>query len=329
MEKPSEIEFHDHHPEVQDFQQEILEGLTQSQKRISPKYFYDKRGSELFDRICQLDEYYPTRTEISILKRNASEIASLLGKQCLLIEYGSGASQKVRILIEALERRLSYVAVDISKQHLIEATLRLARSFPELEVTAVCADYTKPFPVPQSKRYPASHRAVFFSGSTIGNLNPAEARALLRTTATVAGKGGSLLIGVDLKKDKEILHAAYNDSSEVTAAFNLNLLTRINRDLQTDFDLSQFRHRAFYNSDQGRVEMHLESLAPQTVKLNGARIRFEAGETIHTENSYKFTVREFQELAKTAGYAPKRAWTDPRQLFSLHYLTAEKLPATL
>ena len=315
------IEFHDHYPRVDDFREEVVRGLGGRPKQIPPKFFYDKRGSELFDRITELDEYYPTRTELSILEDRASEIASLLGHNCLLIEYGSGSSRKVGLLLDALEGDLTYVAIDISRDHLLEACRRLSETYPKLEVIAVCADYSKPFPLPASKRGEPKNKVVFFPGSTIGNFSPGQAVSFLRNTARQLGPGGSLLIGVDLKKDEDILHAAYNDAERVTAAFNLNLLERINEELDADFDLSAFRHRAFYNRERGRVEMHLISLKPQTVRLNGASVRFDEGESIHTENSYKFSIKEFQQLAVGAGFQPTKVWTDPLSLFSLHYLT--------
>jgi dimethylhistidine N-methyltransferase len=320
MQTLRDIVFHDHHPQLSDFRGEVLEGLLSEPKRISPKFFYDRRGSELFERICELDEYYPTRTEISILKENAPDIADRLGRDCVLIEYGSGNSRKVRILLDTLEGNVTYLAIDISKGHLRAAASDLAESYPGLEVIAVCADYTRPFPLPETDGS-LGHRAVFFPGSTIGNFSPEQALSFLRTTARQVGPGGSLLIGVDLKKDNRILHAAYNDVEGVTAAFNLNLLARINREMDADFDLAAFRHQAYYNAEGGRIEMHLVSLKPQTVQLNGSRIRFDEGETIHTENSYKFSIAEFQQIARQAGFQPVQVWTDSDNLFSLHDLT--------
>ena len=317
----AEVEFYDYQPETADFHAEALAGLRGAPKSVAPKFFYDKRGSELFDRICELDEYYPTRTETAILEQYAGDIAALVGEDCSLIEYGSGSSRKIRVLLDELGGRLTYIAIDISKQHLLESARELSDSYPELEVIAVCADYTKPFELPAPRRRSTGKRVVFFPGSTIGNFSPAEARRFLRTTAGQVGRGGSLLIGVDLKKDPELLHAAYNDSEGVTAAFNKNLLRRMNAELGADFDLAAFRHQAFYNRDAGRIEMHLVSLKDQQVRVNGASILFRDGETIHTENSYKFHVEEFQAMAVEAGFRPERVWTDSRRLFSLHYLT--------
>ena len=323
MDRFDGIEFHDHHPEANDFLDVVLRGLTDVPKWIPPKFFYDKRGSELFERITRLSEYYATRTEIAILRDCAGEIADLVGCDSLLIEYGSGSSNKVGILLDALQGGVTYVAIDISRQHLVESCKRLAESYPRLEVIAVCADYSTPFPLPTPKRGTPQNRMVFFPGSTIGNFSPGQAASFLANTARQIGTGGSLLIGVDLKKDEKRLHAAYNDSEQVTAAFNLNLLERINQELDADFDLSAFRHRAFYNAERGRIEMHIVSLKPQVVSLNGASIRFAGSETIHTENSYKFSIGEFQRLAKQSGFEPVKVWTDPQGLFSLHYLTAK------
>jgi dimethylhistidine N-methyltransferase len=321
MFKTEAIAFHDHHPEATDFRRQVLEGLCATPKRLSPKFFYDKRGSELFDAICELPEYYPTRTEIAILEAASAEIAALLGENCLLIEYGSGSSRKIRILLDALAGEATYVAIDISREHLLQSASDLAVDYPDLEVIAVCADYSKPFPLPRPSRRRVRNRVVFFPGSTIGNFTPAQAAAFLRTTARQVGPGGSMLIGVDLKKDERILRAAYNDSEQVTAAFNLNLLERINRELNGDFEVSNFEHRAHYNAQAGRVEMHLVSRCAQSVRLDGHVIPFAEGETIHTENSYKFSVEEFSCLAQRGGFAVTRVWTDPDKLFSLQYLT--------
>ena len=319
--KTEDVVFVDHHPRTADFRREVLEGLGASPKRLSPKFFYDKRGSELFERICELEEYYLTRTETAILDSHSEEIAGLLGAGCLLIEYGSGSSRKIRILLDALAGDLSYVAIDISREHLLAAAADLAEAREGLEVIAVCADYSKPFPLPTPQRSGSGKRVVFFPGSTIGNFSPREALDFLRTTAKQLGPGGSMLIGVDLKKKEKILHAAYNDSEGVTAAFNLNLLTRINRELGADFDLSAFEHRAVYNAAEDRVEMHLVSRKTQSVDVDGTAIRFFQGETIHTENSYKFSVEQFRDLAEDGGFKHARTWTDPDNLFSLHYLT--------
>ena len=318
------IAVQDCYPHAEDFQEEVLDGLRRTPKTIPPKFFYDRRGSELFEKICELDEYYLTRAEIAILEENAGQIADLVGQQFLIIEYGSGSSRKIRILLDALGGRGTYIPVDVSRSHLIESATALAEAYGDLEVIAVCADYTRSFPLPETRKFPFGGRMVFFPGSTIGNLAPEQARDLLETTARRVGRGGSMLLGVDLKKDKDALDAAYNDSQGVTADFNLNLLERMNRELGADFDPATFRHAAFYNEGLGRVEMHIESLRSQTVRLDGASISFTKGETIHTENSYKYSIEEFRRLAESAGFDPVRVWTDTDRLFSLHYLT---LPA--
>ena len=316
-----DIEFFDNHPELGDFTSEVLAGLRLPQKQIPPKYFYDQRGSQLFEQICDLDEYYPTRTEVSILESNSAQIAALLGNDAVLIEYGSGSSLKIRILLDAVSGHGTYIAVDISKQHLIHSARELARAYPELDVIAICADYSKLFSLPADANLSGKSRTAFFPGSTIGNLDPADARAFLKNTATMVGPGGSMLLGVDLKKEAQILNAAYNDSQGVSAEFNLNVLARINRELDADFDLSSFAHRAFYDPRQGRIEMHLESLAEQSAHLDGTVISFRKGETIHTENSYKYSIEEVRTLAAAAGFQTAHIWTDPRDLFGVFYLT--------
>lgn len=313
--------FLDLHPEMGDLREEVLAGLRRSPKSLPPKLFYDQTGSELFERITALSEYYPTRTEIAILEACGPEIARLAGDDCGLIEYGSGASRKIRVLLDALGGRCRYVAIDISKQHLIESTAQLAAAYPNLEAVAVCADYTRPFELPAEALLAAGRRIVFFPGSTIGNFTPGEAKEFLTNTARQIGPQGGLLIGVDLKKDAATLNAAYNDSQGVTAQFNRNLLAHINRVLTADFDVSSFEHRAFYNELAGRIEMHLISRRDQTVTVAGERIHFHNGESIHTENSYKFSIEEFQQLARDSGFHPEKAWTDADNLFSVHYMT--------
>ena len=315
------ISFTDYHPQLSDLREEALAGLTAKPKTLSPKLFYDKSGSELFDRITALPEYYPTRTEIAILEERADELAELFGDDCLLIEYGSGSSRKIRILLDAMRGHGAYLAIDISKQHLIESAEALAQEYPELDVFAVCADYSQPFELPVEALDHPRHRVVFFPGSTIGNFLPDEAEAFLKLTAEELGPNGSLLIGADLQKDAGILEAAYDDAAGVTAAFNLNVLTRLNRELGADFDLADFRHQAIYDTALGRVEMHLMSLREQAVRLGDAEIRFVKGETIHTENSHKYTADGFQALGERCGFRPERVWTDKDNLFSVHYMT--------
>jgi dimethylhistidine N-methyltransferase len=313
--------FFDLHPEAGDLRAEVLAGLRRTPKSLPPKLFYDQTGSELFERITALPEYYPTRTEIAILEARGAEIARLAGADCVLIEYVSGASRKIRILLDALSGRSQYVAIDISKQHLIESTAQLAAAYPDIEAFAVCADYTRPFTLPAEALTATGRRIVFFPGSTVGNFSPIDAREFLTNTARQVGPQGGLLIGVDLKKDAATLNAAYNDSRGVTAQFNRNLLAHINRALGADFDVSLFDHRAFYNQRVGRIEMHLVSRRGHTVTVAGERIHFAEGESIHTENSYKFSIEEFQQLARDSGFRPERAWTDAANLFSLHYMT--------
>ncbi|MFQ5643214.1 MAG: L-histidine N(alpha)-methyltransferase [Thiogranum sp.] len=317
----SGIHFYDLHPAPADFRSEVLSGLARSPRQLPPKFFYDRRGSQLFDAITELPEYYPTRAEISILEQHGAAIADLLGRDCLLLELGSGSSKKIRVLLDAL-RPAAYMPMDISRRHLLESAQALAEEYPALEVHAVCADYTADLELP----YCPEHlpRAAFFPGSSIGNFEPLQARALLQRVAVYLGEGGRLLIGVDLKKDAGVLRAAYNDEQQVTAAFNLNLLQRINRELDADFDLQAFSHDAFYNADEGRVEMHLVSRNRQTVTVAGQRFDFAAGETIHTENSCKYHVEEFLSLAGQAGFVSDQVWTDEQQFFSVHCLRCSR-----
>jgi dimethylhistidine N-methyltransferase len=311
--------FHSRPSASHEFRADVLRGLRAPQKYLPPKYFYDDFGSQLFERITELDEYYLTRTELAIMEQYAGEMAELLGPRCLLIEYGSGSSTKTRLLLDRLCDPAGYMPVDIAHEQLQRSACAIAEDYPTLEVMPVCADLTQPFRVPTPRRPPA-RRAVYFPGSTIGNLTPDEAIALLRRTARLCGRGGALLLGADLRKDPRVIEAAYNDRRGITAAFNRNLLVRINRELGTDFDPEQFAHRAFYNLAEGRVEMHLVSLRDQSVRIDGAEFHFAAGETIHTENSYKYSVSGLQALARAGGFEPQRVWTDDDGLFSVHYL---------
>jgi L-histidine Nalpha-methyltransferase len=313
--------FHDLHPETGGFLEDVLAGLAKPQKELPPKYFYDARGSALFEAICELPEYYLTRTETAIMRGRAAEMARHLGPGCALIEFGSGSARKTRILIEAAAPA-AYVAIDIARDQLEATAADLARDFPRLEVIAICADYSRPIALPPLAAPGSRRRVIYFPGSTIGNLVPAEARAFLRNAGSLAGAGGGLLIGVDLQKETARLNAAYNDARGVTAEFNLNLLARINRELGAAFDLSAFRHLAFYNEALGRIEMHLVSTKAQAVTIGGGVFRFRADETIHTENSYKYSIPGFQELGRDAGLAPAECWTDPERLFAVHYLGA-------
>jgi dimethylhistidine N-methyltransferase len=314
------LRLHDFEPEPDSFREEVIQGLQQPNKELPSKFFYDEHGSQLFDQITELDEYYPTRTEIAIMRQHAHEMAALLGPHCLLIEYGSGSSTKTRILLDHIEDLAGYVPIDISKEHLLQSAEKLTAAYPDLEVLPVCADYTRQIELPIPERV-VSRRVVYYPGSTIGNFEPEPAKRFLQTIAEVCGQDGGLLIGVDLKKDPEILHHAYNDHKGVTAEFNLNILARINRELEANFQLDQFRHYAFYNPPKGRIEMHLVSLQNQTVRLDDIEIRFKRGESIWTESSYKYNVGEFERLAAAAGFEVAQVWTDPDRLFSVQYLT--------
>jgi len=313
------IGFHDLAPQSDRFREDVIEGLSLPQKALVPKYFYDEVGSALFEAICALPEYYPTRTELAMMEAHAPAMAARLGPHCAIVEFGSGASRKSRLLIAASEPAV-YVAVDISRTALVAATEGLSRGFPQLPIVAVCADYSTQFELPSLERYGVRRRTMYFPGSTIGNFDPDEAVAFLQRLARLAGPGGGLLIGVDLRKDKAVLDAAYDDAQGVTAAFNLNLLARINRELGADFDLRAFRHRACYVEARGRIEMHLESCRAQEVRIGGRTVSFRAGETIHTENSYKYAVPEFQALAARAGFRSRECWVDDAELFSIHYM---------
>jgi dimethylhistidine N-methyltransferase len=305
------------------FREDVIAGLSRPQKALSPKYFYDARGSRLFEAICRLPEYYPTRCELALTRAHLAAIARFAGRGSspgvTLIEYGSGESAKSRLLIRAA-RPAAYVPVDISRDALAGAAGRLRREFPWLRIRAVHGDFSQPLKIPAPAG--AGRRVVYFPGSTIGNLEPAEAHAFLSMTRGQVGPRGAMLVGVDLKKDANVLHAAYNDARGVTARFNLNLLERINRELGADFDLRRFRHYAFYNAALGRIEMHLVSLVEQSVSVGPHRFAFHAGESIHTEDSYKYSVAEFQALAARAGFHGAKVWLDRRGMFSLHGLVA-------
>jgi dimethylhistidine N-methyltransferase len=307
-------------PESPDFLADVIAGLSSNPRTLPCKYFYDERGAALFQKICELPEYYVTRTEIYILDRNRAEIASQLGPDIQLIGLGTGAGTKTRILIEALEKPAVYIPVDISEKQLRESTALFQKIFPELEILPVCADYLQPVVLPSPCRK-AAQNVVYFPGSTIGNFEPAEAIEFLRRIANVCRGGGGLLIGVDLKKDQQVLEAAYNDRAGVTAQFNLNLLERINRELGTDFDLDEWQHRAIYNSNAGRIEMYLISEIDQFVHLDEHKFHFRRGDKIITEFSYKYAPDEFAALAGKAGFEFIRMWTDDARLFGIFYFT--------
>lgn len=299
-----------------DFYRDVMKGLTKEQKYLPSKYFYDERGSDLFEQICELSEYYPTDCEMEIMRNDIDEITGMIGKDVQLIELGSGSSIKTRLLLEHCENLAMYVPVDISGSFLKEVAGKLSAEFPDVEIQPVAADYTTQFEIPESDSI--NKKVVYFPGSTIGNFTRSRASKFLTSVGKNLSPGDGLLIGVDLKKEVGVLEAAYNDSKGVTAEFNKNILTRLNRELGADFDVDRFQHRAFYNSKKGRIEMHLESLTDQHVQLNGQQISFQKGETIHTENSHKYRIEEFEEIAGDL-FKRQKTWTDSREYFSVHY----------
>jgi dimethylhistidine N-methyltransferase len=300
------------------FMQDMQTALSQTSKSISPKYFYDQAGSALFDRICELPVYYPTRTELSILQSHAADMSECMGENADIIEFGAGSLQKIRYLLNVARNPARYVPMDISGPHLNAASAELQTEFVTLKILPVVADYTNPWHLPSSIPG-AGKRIAFFPGSTMGNFSPEQAHAFFQNCVQHLS-GGALLLGVDLIKSPAVLHAAYNDSQGVTAAFNLNMLTRANRELGCDFDLTQFAHSAFYNAPLKRIEMHLLSLKSQVVHMNGVAYPFEQGETLHTEYSHKFTIAGVQQAALLAGLQVGSFWTDPQQYFGLFWL---------
>ena len=304
------------------FFMDVVEGLNAEAKSLPCKYFYDEKGSQLFDEICVLDEYYLTRAELSIMEHHASSIAYQIGERVMLVEYGSGSSVKTRILLDELESAVAYVPVDISEEHLLKTADQLQLSYPEVEILPVVADFVTPFELPVSKRA-AAHVAVYFPGSTIGNFTPYEAGKLIANMAGRLGKQGGLLIGIDLQKDPAILEAAYNDAQGVTSAFNLNLLTRINNQLNGNFDLNQFRHRAVYNSAKHRIEITIESQCRQTVAIGDHDFDFAKGEEILTEYCHKYTIAGFARLASQYGFSLHQHWTDENELFAVLHLVLD------
>ena len=315
------VQILDYAPKLGSIRDEVVMGLRKPRKELPSKFFYDTEGSRLFEAITDLEEYYPTRTELGIMREHAGDMAALLGPDALLVEYGSGSSLKTRILLDHLRRPAAYVPLDISGAHLAQSAASLAAAYPDLEVLPVCADYTASFALPTPTQ-PATRTVVYFPGSTIGNFDPGPARRFLEHVAGVAGRGGGLLIGVDLRKDPVTLHAAYNDARGVTAAFNLNLLARVNRELGGDFELAAFRHYAFYNPTERRIEMHLVSLRDQQVRVGGEEFTFSVGESIWTESLYKYSLDDFVRLAEATGWAVERVWTDREALFSVQCLVA-------
>ncbi|MCF2524292.1 L-histidine N(alpha)-methyltransferase [Bradyrhizobium sp. G127] len=302
------------------FAKDVIAGLSQQPKRLPPKYFYDETGSKLFEQITLLPEYYPTRTELRILRDRGAEIAATIPKNAALVEFGAGATTKVRLLLQQCAFG-AYVPVDISGDFLNGQADELRKDFPDLAVYPVTADFTTPFELPPKVK--SVPKVGFFPGSTIGNFDPHEACAFLRSARAILGDGATLIVGVDLEKGERVLHDAYNDAAGVTARFNLNVLVRINRDLGGNFDLSGFRHRAIYNRERHRIEMHLISRKAQTVRLLGQTFSFRTGETIHTESSYKYSLDRFNALALGSGWTPHASWTDPDAMFSVHALVAQ------
>jgi len=326
--KPSPAPLLDCHPPADAFLEDVVRGLSQPQKTIPSKYFYDERGSELFDQICELPEYYPTRTEIGILRDHAAELTEAIGPRCMLIEPGSGSGLKTRLLLELMRDPIAYVPIEIAREYLRASVAELAERFPEIQMLPVCADFSDRHALPEPDR-PAERRAVFFPGSTIGNFHEAQRADLLHRMAELAGEGGeggeggAVILGLDLQKDRETLEAAYNDAAGVTAAFNMNLLHRANRELGADFDPDGFEHRAPYNAEAGRIEMHLVARRPQTIHLGGHTFEMRTDESILTEYSYKFRIEPFAASARAAGLRLRHTWTDDRQRFAVLHLVAE------
>lgn len=310
---------YDFKPGRESFLAEVLIGLHKPQKELPSKYFYDEHGSHLFERICELKEYYIPRMEASIMHAHIREMVELIGPQVLVIEHGCGNCEKVRFLIDHLHDPVAFIPIDISQEQLLHVANELASIYPRLQVLPVCADYTSSFELPIPKQS-SKRTVVYFSGSTISNFDPIPAKNFLEHVANLCGPDGALLIGVDLKKDPAVLHSAYNDKEGITAAFNLNLLERINRELDCDFRLDGFQHYAFYNPRESRIEMHLVSQRDQVVHINRQTISFARGESIWTESSYKYNLDEFEQMAAAAGFRVERVWTDEQQWFSVQYL---------
>jgi dimethylhistidine N-methyltransferase len=312
----------DQAPTTESFRAAALEGLGKSQKEISSKFLYDERGSKLFDQICELEEYYPTRTEMGIMQEHIDAMVEAVGPQARLVELGSGSSMKTRILLDHLDDLVVYVPIDISRSHLVQAAEDIAADYPEVPVQPLCADYTSSFDLPEPPR-PAERTVVYYPGSTVGNFQPEQALDFLGRIADGLDGDAGLLIGVDLKKDVDVMEAAYNDAAGVTAAFNKNLLRRMNRELDATFDLDRFEHRGIWNEEEGCVDSHLRSTTDQTVTVAGEPFSFEEGETIHTEYSYKYTLDEFADLVGEAGFSVDEVWTDDRSYFSVQYCTVD------
>lgn len=310
------LALHDFEPSTETFLEDVLTGLAREPKRLSSKYFYDERGSALFDEICELDEYYLTRTELAIMREHAGAMAERIGPQAMLIEYGSGSGIKTRLLLDVLPSPACYVPVDISREHMAQSAAELNQLYPELEVLPVCADFTEPFDLPRCQASPR-RQVVYFPGSTLGNFSPSAARQLLASMVKLVGPGGGLLLGIDLQKEPALLEAAYNDSLGITAEFNRNLLRRIRNELGGELDLEGFQHTSFYNSAAGRIESYLESRREQTIRLDGQEFTLAAGERIGTEYSHKYDLDQFRQVAAEVGLQYEEVWTDPRRWFAV------------
>jgi dimethylhistidine N-methyltransferase len=311
------FQFHDYQPVFEDLHTSVVKGLQQSPKQLHPKFFYNEEGSQIFDRICEQPEYYVPTVEHSICETYAADMIACLGDDCHIIEPGAGSSKKIRFLLDRMQPAM-YVPMDISAEHLRASAQKLADDYPHLPIHAVCVDHTKPYELPAE--IPVHKRVFFYPGSSLGNFDPEDAIRFLHDIREKAGADGSLLIGIDTKKSVEVLNSAYNDAAGITAAFNLNLLKRIQNELDSEVDVDSFHHHAFYNERQGRIEMHLYSNKEQTLRVNGSTFRFMQGESIHTENSYKYTVDEFKALAWEAGWHSDKVWQDGRKYFSVHFL---------
>lgn len=305
------------------FFNDVIDGLSRPEKELQCKYFYDEQGSALFDQICELEEYYLTRTERKIMLENAGEMAHQIGNGAMLVEFGSGSSVKTRVLLDALVAPAAYVPLDISEEHLLKTAADLRERYPNLEILPLVADFTKPFVLPQSKIKP-SHAAVFFPGSTIGNFLPEAATQMMKAIAKILGPDGGMLIGIDLQKERSIIEAAYNDSQKVTDAFNLNVLRRVNNELGANFEITQFKHKALYNESLGRVEIFVVSQCEQQVRIGQHEFQFDAGESILTEYSHKYTIDGFVELASPAGFSLHKHWTDDQNLFAVLHLVNDQ-----
>jgi L-histidine Nalpha-methyltransferase len=310
----------DSHPPKDQFAADVLQGLSLPQKAIPPKYFYDARGSDLFEQICETEEYYVTRTELGLLDDIGPEIAERVGEHATVVEFGSGAEDKIRRLLASLSDPYAYVAIDISLEPLKRSVELLAADFRDLKVGGICADFQAPIALPEGAMSEEGRRLAFFPGSTIGNMDRKNALPFLKTIRGMLSGDDGFVIGVDLQKKRETLESAYNDADGVTAAFNLNIITRMNRELGGTMDISKFSHTAYYNDELDRIEMHLESLEPQCFEVAGREFSMDRGETIHTESSHKYSIEQFHRLANEAGFKAGDVWTDSERLFSIHYL---------